>query len=210
MQVGVVVLATSLLGSLLIDGASFTAWLESVSTLAAVLAAMYAGFYAANAWKLEVEREERWAAQQRTEQASKVAAWPDRPREHVTGHDEMTGAYTKEGFDGLHVWLRNASDVPVTQVSIDATLVVRAGSTNLIRIDMGTREVARLLEPTTEPVKKFVEADAPVNPNTYKPGNVEIAYWFEVSLNFRDAGGRVWERSANGQLIPVSDGDASA
>lgn len=47
-----------MMGSLLSEGDSFAAWLEAVSTLAAVLAAMYAGFYAANAWKLEIQRED--------------------------------------------------------------------------------------------------------------------------------------------------------
>jgi hypothetical protein len=171
--VAAVVVAVAMVGSQLFDGDSFAAWLEAVSTLAAVLAAMYAGFYAANAWKLEVQREDRWVAQQRREQASRIAAWPGEPRAHFAGEqDELIGESVSDGFEGLSVWLRNASDVPVTRISIDATLVVRPAGTNAVRLEVGTQEVA-LLEPSPEPVKKFVAAPRPVNPNAYRPGNVD-------------------------------------
>lgn len=208
-EMAAVVLAAAMIGSLLSDRDSFAAWLEAVSTLAAVLAAMYAGFYAANAWKLEVHREDRWVAQQRSEQASKIAAWPGEPRRHFTGEqDELTGASVSDGFEGLSVWLRNASDVPVTRVSIDATLVVRAAGTNPVRREVGTQEVA-LLEPSAEPIEKFVAAPRPVNVDAYRPGNVSIEYWFEVGVSFRDAGGRDWQRTPDGQLFVESNANAS-
>jgi hypothetical protein len=208
-EVAAVVVAAAMIGGILSDGDSFAAWLEAVSTLAAVLAAMYAGFYAANAWKLEVQREDQWVAQQRSEQASRIAAWPGEPRRHFTGQqDELTGESMSDGFEGLSVWLRNASDVPVTRVSIDATLVVRAAGTDPVRREVGTQEVA-LLEPSTEPIEKFVAAPRPVNVNTYRPGNVDIEYWFEVSVSFRDAGGRDWQRTPDGQLFVESDANAS-
>lgn len=208
-EVAAVVVAAATIGTLLSDGDSFVAWLEAVSTLAAVLAAMYAGLYAANAWKLEVQRDDRWVAQQRSEQASRIAAWPGEPRPHFTGQqDETTGESMSDGFEGLVVWLRNASDVPVTRVSIDATLVVRPAGTDPIRREVGTQEIA-LLEPSTEPVEKVVAAPRPVNPNAYRPGNVDIEYWFEVGVSFRDAGGRDWHRTPDGQLFVESDANAS-
>lgn len=114
-----------------------------------------------------------------------------------------------DGFEGLSVWLRNASDVPVTRVSIEATLVVRPHGTNPVRRGVGTQHVA-LLAPSTQPIEKVVAAPRPVNPNAYRPGNVEIEYWFEVSVSFRDAGGRDWQRTPDGQLFVESDANAWA
>jgi hypothetical protein len=206
-EVATFVVAFSVLGSLLIDGGSFAAWLEAVSTLTAVLAAMYAGLYAANAWKLETARETRWIQQQQREQASKIAAWPVKLRDHAVEQDEA-GNFLYEGFAGVDIKLRNASDVPVTRVCADATLVIDIKSNVPLRIPLGASEVARTLEPATDPLSKYVAADTPVDPSRYKPGNVDIDYWCEISLSFRDAGGRDWERLADGQLVLVQDAGA--
>lgn len=206
-EVTTLVVVLSALGNWLIDGAGLAAWLEAVSTLAAVLAAMYAGFYAANAWKLETAREARWGQQQLREQASRIAAWPADLHPHVVADDGL-GNVTYSGFDGVNVMLRNASDVPVTRVWADVTLVVDLKSDAPLRLHLGASEVVRVLEPATQPLNKYVAADEPFDPSTYRRGNVDLDFWCEISLGFRDAGGRDWERLADGQLILVQDAGA--
>jgi hypothetical protein len=205
-EVAALVVGVSALGHWLAYGARFPDWLEAVSTLAAVLAAMYAGLYAANAWKLEIERETRWVQQQQREQAGKVAGWPGELRRHVIGQD-ATGGLHYGGYEGLDIVLRNASDVPVTRVWADVTLIVDVKSSASVRIPFGAKEVARILEPATHPVTKYVGADTVVDPSTYKPGGVEIDYWCEIILTFRDASGRDWKRLADGQLLLVQGVD---
>ena len=207
LEVFAFVVALSALGSLIVGGASFAVWLEAVSTLVAVLAAMYAGLYAANAWKLETERENRWIAQQQREQASKIAAWPVGLRPHAV-EDDGLGNVSYRGYEGVDVKLRNASDVPVTRVWADATLVIDIKSDEPLRFHFGASEVVRVLEPATEPLDRYVAADSPFDPSTYRPGNVDIDYWCEISFSFRDAGGRDWERLADGQLILAQDAGA--
>jgi hypothetical protein len=206
-EVATLILALSTLGFRLGDQGSFPDWLEAISTLAAVLAAMYAGLYAANAWRLEVDREDRWNRQQQRQQASMVAAWPADLRPHVADRNGL-GDETYAGFDGVNVMLRNASDVPVTRVWVEATLVVDIKSDHPLRLPLGEREVARILEPATEPIAKTVTAERPVDPSTLKPGGVEVEQWCEIVLSFRDAGGRDWMRLADGQLVLLQDATA--
>jgi hypothetical protein len=205
-EVATFVVALSAFGNWLSDGGRFPDWLEAVSTLAAVLAAMYAGLYAANAWKLEIERETRWIQQQQREQASLIAGWPGELRRNVIGQDAMGGPQY-DGYAGVDINLRNASDVPVTRVRADVTLVIDVKSSAPVRIPFGAREVARLLEPATHPVSMHVDADTPVDPSMYRPGGVEIDCWCEIALSFRDASGRDWKRLADGQLLLVQGAD---
>lgn len=189
------------------DRSSFPNWLQGIGTLAALLAAIVAARHAAGAFGLERDREERWTSQQRAAQASLIAAWPG----------QMSGNYAKTDgiWDGdptdistVDVYLRNASDVPVTRVWVDATLVVDIRSDSPIRLHMASREIARVLQPTSEPSRMHLEAETPVDLQKYRPGNVKIDYWCEISVSFRDAGGRDWQRIPDGQLLLVQDANA--
>lgn len=152
------------------DAGTFPDWIAATATVAAFSAAAVAAWYAYGALKVEELREDRWLATQRQAQASLIAAWPGELQHHWIGHDEMGGSIVK-GYEGVEVKLRNASDVPVTAVRVDATLVVDRRSDSPVRLHLGLREIAKILEPAAEPVTKYLPADSPVDPEIYKPGN---------------------------------------
>jgi hypothetical protein len=114
LEITAAVLALAALGNWIIGGASFASWFEAVSTFAAVMAAMYAGLYAANAWKLETAREQRWAEDKRQSQAGLVAAWPG-PAAYVYDSDDPGGQLDPVAVTGLEISVRNASQLPVTE-----------------------------------------------------------------------------------------------
>ena len=179
-------------------------WVAATATIAAFSAAVVAARYAYGALKVEELREDRWLSTQRQAQASLVAAWPGALHVHYAGVD-ADGLSVAQGYDGLDVKLRKASDVPVTAVRVDAALVTAAKSDYPIRLDLGNREVAKVLEPADEPVTKRLTADAPIDPASYAPGNVELECWAEITIYFRDASGRQWERLPDGRLLLIAE-----
>lgn len=201
LEVAVGVLFASALANWIVDGAPFATWLEATSTLAAVLAAMYAGLYAARAWTLEVEREERWADQQKLAQAAKVAAWPGG---WIEGHIYNSETQLDEPgpLEGVKVFVRNASDVPVTDLFVEAILKINQASDRPMVITfIAERRITRLMVPAGEPVEMTLKADEPINPRVYVPGNIGPDWWCELRISFRDAAGQKWTRLADGQLL---------
>ncbi|WP_243061172.1 hypothetical protein [Nocardioides sp. SR21] len=209
--VGVVLVAS--LGSMLSSSSDFPEWLESTATAAALMAALYAARYASRAFDLERDRDERWMQQQRSEQASKIAAWPGGLTVGIKASGIKESADVWEEPDptkvlGFDLYVRNASDVPVTRVWVDATLVVDIRADRPVRIDFPTQLIARVLEPSAEATRQYIAAESPVDLTPYLPGGVAIDTWCEVSVTFRDAGGRDWQRLPDGQLILVQDANA--
>src|SRR4051812_24844204 len=81
-------------------GSDLPAWIEALSTLAAFLAASLAVYFAYQAFQLQSAQQQQLERYKRAGQAARVAAW-------FASDDEQH-----------NVVVRNASDLPVTQVRV--------------------------------------------------------------------------------------------
>lgn len=165
----------------------YPAWIEAGATLAAVGAAIVAGFYAARAFGLEQERDRSREEAHLADQAGQVAAWwGDGPIPEP-----------RPGLVHAHPWgilgppsgvlLRNASAVPVTAVKIT---VLRPDTQEVIeRFELG------VLGPTAEPIFRGKPRDLW---EAYRsiPDDVGPV----VRIRFRDAAGIYWIRDEFGAL----------
>lgn len=206
--VGIVLIATLSVAGWAWSGAERTElaqWMMAVASIITLMAAVVAASFAAAAFRLESDREEHWAASQRSSQASLIAAWPGRTS-HLHGElDESTGETEDLGINGVEVYLRNASHVPVTQVWIDATLVIGyEGARDIRKHHLGMNEV-RILAPS-DASTVFVATATPIPLSKFAiEGTTDVRHWVDVQLSFRDAGGRDWSRLPDGTLILVQD-----
>ncbi|HEY4267282.1 MAG TPA: hypothetical protein VGM94_03725, partial [Galbitalea sp.] len=144
------------------DAGSIPDWVAAIATVAAFGAAIVAARYAAGAFNLERDREGELLRAKRTAQASLVAAWPDRfiPnwQQQQSGPDI---AY--EGISGAVAMLRNASDVPVTNVHVDFTVVLNfADGTKAAELSYLGGEDLAVLPPGSEPREIKWFAPSPV------------------------------------------------
>jgi hypothetical protein len=202
--VGVAVLAA--VGSLIErDIDNYPAWLESIATTLALAAAVFAARYAYRAFELETDRDERFLAQQRSSQAELVSAWPGSFSYEAGDLDPYGDGTGKPGLYSVQVYLRNASAAPVTSVWIDASFVIQLPD-GPHRVHFAAQQVKRILPPTSEPDGMWIRADTPIEPADYT-ADEDPEYWAELSISFRDAGGRTWKRLAEGQLHLVMDAD---
>ena len=170
---------------------NYASWLAAIATVAAFLAAIIAAFYAAGAFRLESERENRWLEEQRRAQASLVAAWIGSAELPIVGgggfspyaEAAMRASNTAEG-----VYLRNASDVPVTQLQYRLFLGFQP---------CGTRWYGTF-PPAADPIfVPFRDADTTLA----NDGSQVIGGEYEVGISFRDAAGYIWYRAPNGRLV---------
>ncbi len=161
-------------------------WLEAIATVAAVAAAVVAGSFAARAVRIEYDRDDRWMAQQRTSQATRIAAWvPRLATEERDGVIVLTGAYVR---------LRNVSDVPVSRVVVETALAWPTQNGGTGRMEFAALDIGIL--PPYEPADGLTEPRVPIQPIPL-PGGAAV----EVQLSFVDAGGQSWTRLSDGQLI---------
>lgn len=130
---------------------SMADWVAAMATLAAFGAAILAARYAAGAFALESGRDAQFLAAQRRSQAALVAAWPEKFIPHWEHHQDGTSTVV-EGITGGVAMLRNASDVPVTNVHVDFTVILAYADG---RADAETRylggEDLAVLTPSAEP-----------------------------------------------------------
>jgi hypothetical protein len=164
----------------------FAVWLEAVATVAAVVAAVAAGTFAARAVRIEQDRDNRWIAQQRSSQATRIAAWV--PRLETEERDGVTV------LTGVYVRLRNVSDVPVSRVVVKTALVWPTPNGGSGRMEFGALDLGVL--PPLEPADGLTEPRVPIQPMRL-PGGAAV----EVQLSFVDAGGHPWIRLPDGQLF---------
>lgn len=160
----------------------FPEWLEALSTFAAFTAAAIAIWSAMSAFNLEAKREARFQEDQHRAQASKVAGWAikaliqDEARSHWAGGD---------------VKLRNASDLPVSDVTVFLFRDEPNGDDRIMRF-VGAEPVP-LLPPGEEAMVVTVRGDR----FRTEPGTVPT---LRVVLSFRDSAGQMWQRDAVGDL----------
>lgn len=174
--------------------AQFAAWLEATATIATVVAAVAAAVFAAGAFKLETDREEQFRRDQRKHQAERVAAWFD-----WEWTERPESAYARAArVRRPVVRVRNASDLPVTEVHVTVRL---AGST-----------LGRMTHPLVPPDQDLIEVNAEIKEgldefNAYRDSaDVDLEDLESqpcVDISFTDSGGRRWKRHHGGQLTEV-------
>lgn len=193
------------------DRDELAGWIESTATAAAFLAAAVAAFYAVGAFRLESQREERWAEGQRTAQASMVAAWyeerveewrDDQRRERM-----MSYLLPSEGtYLVPSIAFRNASDVPVTKVRAELSVSWMDHDGAMIHVGFG--EFNRdLIPPTTE--HGYWDIDQVMLDERDRllqdANEVDDDPVTQLSLWFTDAAGRRWCRDSGGALDLLYD-----
>jgi hypothetical protein len=176
----------------------FPPWLESVSAFATFIAAVTAGIFAVAAFKIEFDRDVRWHVAQRRSQAALVAAWvyeAERDEEFETDDDGFEFA-TDIGLTAVRVKVRNASELPVTNVAIRVRLTAATDDGNGMDREIGTAGIA-VLEPSPEAIQvvvltpfDFIDEGAALPPD----------YTVHVSTQFVDAADLSWERTSSGRL----------
>jgi hypothetical protein len=175
-------------------------WLMAGAAVATLLAAIGAGVFAAGAFTLETEREDRYRDDQRRYQAARFAAWYDVIHEEID-----TGSLRGTQVRRIRVIrARNASDLPVTSVRF------------LLAID-GQRVATHwvpLVPPSAEPVDLPLSHDAiwaldSVEQNL-RDDHPDADYLPAITVHvaFRDAAGQRWTRTHEGDLTPVKDDKA--
>lgn len=195
------------------DNGSIADWVAAIATVAAFGAAVIAARYAAGAFNLERAREELRIRAEQTAQAAQVAVWP---HEFLPNwQQEPDGSsFVREGIAGAVAMVRNASDIPVTNIHIDFR-VVHAHADGIAEADiryLGGVDLA-VLPPGQEPseVRWLAESGAVMIPGvptlgdgmdypnhgTYDPSRLV------VDVTFRDAAGVLWQRDRIGRLLAV-------
>lgn len=169
------------------------AWIEAGATVAAVGAAIVAGFYAARAFGLERQRESRWEDGQRSAQASLVAAWPDGdPWVHEAGREFR--------IYGGAALMRNASPLPVSNLRIEFWLVNMHDE--LPPTHLATTHLS-YLPPREEPVRIEVTLGRPPKNGIVVGEETSFSLQLALEVTFRDAAGVTWRRDLTGRLTTV-------
>lgn len=206
--VGVVAVVAAVGSVITWDIDDYPAWLEALATTAALIAAVFAARYAFAAFQLETRREERWMDQQRSHQAELISAWPLVVSFETGEPDPYSSEQEPRGISGVQIQLQNASSTPVTNVWIDVAIVVQRLD-GPRRLQMTGLRIARVLPPTAGKEEWIPAEDGKrIDPWEHVPAGSEPEYWCELSVSFRDAGGRDWERIPDGQLLLVQDANA--
>lgn len=178
---------------------NFPAWLGAWATVLGVGAAIVAGFYAARAFGLEFQREERWEEQQRASQAALIAAWPGELKIGLSPVlKDSLQVQDQTLILGAHAYLRNASSVPATEVEVNFWLVLLdEASIGRDRRLLGSKRLAYL--PPSSKAERVI-LDRSKEPHRRTEGEVDYSE-LRVEIHFRDAAGQVWFRDAMGQLV---------
>lgn len=161
----------------------------AASSVVTLVAAVSAAVYAAGAFRLESDREEKWALAQRRGQAGSIAAWPSVSDYAADEQGRVTGAT---------VFIRNNSELPATNVKV--TLRVEASSAAGVDLSYTSKpKEVGLLPPTVgDNDSQWVRVDADRLPvYTLREQSTPRLY---AEIQFRDAGGVLWQRTWTGYL----------
>lgn len=192
----------ALLAVWLTDGnkADLAGWVEAIATLAALGGAVLAALLLAQAVRIELNREEQRLQHDRSSQAALVAAWPGRISENTGELDEVTGFVRRVGIDNVQVHLRNASAIPVTDVTIAVKVRIRHGDAptegDLAWPSGDGYHNEAVLPPGDEVASVWVGLEHVVPyPDGPVPDSMVLR---EVIFAFTDAVGHRWVRDQNG------------
>lgn len=182
-----------------------SAWLEAVGTVLAVGVTSAAAYFAAQAAQhakaavqqtagvlaIEEGRERDRVEAAKRSQAALVAAWPGHTMVERTRPNGDMRTYPRYG-----VWIRNASNLPVTQVAIHAEL-------NGVALE---EIVVPLVPPGSEPLfvrhagESYDDVEGAWRAFEADPLNVTVEPVVTLQLTFTDSGGQTWTRLHHGQL----------
>jgi hypothetical protein len=173
-------------------------WVSATSTAGALIAASFAAWYAAGAFGVERIREDRWQQEQRASQASLVAAWT-RPTLRMVAAGELN----VEAITGVTVWLRNASQVPVTQIEFELFHVrqVAPGRGGALLTSLVFKQHLDVLPPGDRPMELQI-TDPGVLDELSSSWSLDMPWAPElrIVLRFQDSAMRRWRRSTSGIL----------
>lgn len=159
------------------DPGSYADWLAAFSTLAAFAAAGIAVYFAHQAYRLEERRDEARLQSEVSRQAELFAAWPGN-HEHEVTLRSFQGQERNWGTQVIpSVYFRNASDLPVTDVS--ATVSFKD-------LDETTLTIAHV-PPSEAPVTRSLKVEG-LDHKSLEEQQPTIA------LEFVDATGQRWLR----------------
>lgn len=165
-------------------------WIEAGATVAAVGAAIVAGFYAARAYGLEHQRERRYEDTQLSAQASLIAAWP--------GGSGFAGQDGRTFFRQVQATLRNASDLPVTDVSVNFHMILGNDHPDDGRL-IATYRAEHLPPDTLLPI--ILDLRSSQDTRVWVPTGKQPRV--VVDVTFRDTATIEWHRTMKGELLRV-------
>lgn len=177
-------------------------WIAALATALAFVAAFFAAQYTKQAYEIEQAREGRALDAIEREQASKVAAWINFTV--LEGRDRSV--HPKD----VNIFVRNASDVPVTGVSVRFYLVQWRGDELEDERDLGWIAV-HLIPPNPEPHMMQLPPDARAALVKFWNTTPGLSRDLRVRIRFVDAAGTPWQRHPDGELEKLTwDADRSA
>lgn len=162
-------------------------WIMATSSVVTLVAAVSAAVYAAGAFHLEFQREDRWAETTRREQARLIAAWP-------------TGTHNVDPdgqVDAVAIEVRNGSEVPVYEVLL--TVWVRVPGDDRILPARTSIRATHQMDVLAPGGNEQIWVEIPLVDRL--PGAPTET---RVTLQFRDAAGLHWFRLEDGALIDGS------
>lgn len=162
-------------------------WLAATATLAALLAASVAAYFAYLALAHERERDERAVAEL-------VAAWPEPVG--FTDHDEVCC---------IDIMLLNASPVPVSEVKATVLLRLTDGTPDGEQTPFGRAETPTVLPPSPEPQRLTVCTSTPRARTEFVGVTRLPANRVDIDLRFRDSAGTPWQRRPPAALRRLSE-----
>lgn len=168
-------------------------WIAAIATALAFVAAFFAAMYTKQAYEIEQAREDRALDAIEREQASKVAAW--------------TVLKVMDGPKGEHpaksqFHIRNASDVPVTGVSVRFYLhQFKVGQPTDVQ-DLGW-ERAPSLPPSPDPFEYELTMETRAKLIKAWDHDPQTERDLRIRLRFVDAAGTPWQRLPNGKLEKI-------
>lgn len=206
------------------DPGSLADWISAIATVAATVAAVFAGFYAYKALRIEQAGDAERHEDRRRAQAEQVNAWaehirpdPRSPGFNTTGSNGVV--QNSSGHDGVRlvVKLQNLSNAPVYAVRIGFILGRRPREGE---VPDGVHPPKRplyadwefLLPPTDEPLVlvefnwRAMQAWQEWRLRQESMNHMDARPY--VELTFQDGSGTWWLRDACGRLTDISENDA--
>ncbi|HEY0888694.1 MAG TPA: hypothetical protein VGE38_03665 [Nocardioides sp.] len=177
-----------------LEAGSAAEWVSALATVAALAAAVYAGQAAWRQLRIQQRALFEQAHDKETGQARLVAGWVSTI--HVARNLSTNQII---GMFGLDVALRNASELPVYELS--GWVQDRETGGSVARAPFSIQ----VLEPAATPAKETIlmrtgllDLTALGDPEEHK-----LPSAFEVEFDFRDSAGKWWHRSGAGGLSAV-------
>lgn len=202
-SLGLLVVSAGCWIAFLTDGswADAAGWVEALATVAAFGAAIVAALLVRKTLELELDREDRRREDDASSQAALVAAWPDAADVEVE-YNVLSELEEPKLVVGVFVFVRNASQVPVTEVEV--TVAVRGRPWSPAQEDdptawpLVTGTMTRAyLAPKEQAERWQVWCPEPLPlPNGTENVDDEVA--IDIEFGFTDAAGRRWLRTSTG------------